>query len=598
MTKEILRFSTMGSVDDGKSTLIGRLLFDTKSIYTDQLKNEDLAYITDGLRAEREQGITIDVAYRHFVTEKRRYIIADTPGHEQYTRNMVTGSSNVNLSIILIDARKGVLTQTKRHAFIASLLKIPHLIVAVNKMDLVGYSEEVYNKIKEDFVQFSKKLNIQDIRFVPIVATDGDNVIDESINMLWYNGDTILSILENIHIASDNNLVDVRFPVQLVLRPNQDYRGYAGKVVSGIMRKDDDIIILPSKETAKIKSINTYSGEVKEAFASESVVITLDKELDISRGGMIVRSKNIPHVASNFEALIVWLGTEGLDLNRKFFIKHTTNVTKASIDEVIYTIDVNTLSRQNKKIELNDISRVSISTQTPLFFDSYDKNKATGSFILIDSITNLTVAAGMIVNKQPILKNKNNNILYEDKSYISKQEREIKLKQKGFTVWMTGLSCSGKSTIGKILERRLFDDYKQVCLLDGDNIRLGINNDLGFSLEDRSENIRRVAEIAKLLNNLGIIVIASFISPLEKDRQLAKEIIGKENFKEVFIDTPLEVCEQRDLKGLYKKARSGEIKDFTGIDSPYDIPINPYLTIKTVENTPEECAIKIIVDCF
>ena len=611
--KDLLRLSTIGSVDDGKSTLIGRLLTDSKSIYEDQLasikkytrfnenQEEEIAFLLDGLKAEREQGITIDVAYRYFSTPKRRFIIADTPGHEQYTRNMVTGASTSNLSIILIDAKNGLSIQTKRHSFIASLIKVPHLIVAINKMDLVDFSEEVFNKIKTEYQDFAKKLSILDIRFIPISAKLGDNVITRSLNMPWYKDNTVLELLENIYIGSDYNLVDLRFPVQYVLRPNQNFRGYAGQIASGVLRKGEEILILPSGEKTFVKSIKTFDGDLDEAYPLSSVCIETTDELDISRGDFLVRPGNKPIITDNIGAMLVWFDPKPMDFDKKYFLKHTTKTVQAKINQLLYQVDANTLHRKTtNEFKMNDIGRVEILLSSKLFWDPYSINRLTGSFILIDPITNSTVAAGVISDRRNKLRFKdektyenNSKNIFEEASRIVKSERVLKYNQNPVTLWITGLSGSGKSTIAKELEKELFLNDKLVYLLDGDNIRLGINKDLGFSIDDRNENIRRIAEIACLFNNAGIIVIASFISPTKQQRSLAREIIGKENFIEIFLDVPLEVCEKRDPKGLYKKARLNKINEFTGISSPYEIPENPHMVLKTHENSLSKCVDKI-----
>lgn len=617
--KDLLRFLTCGSVDDGKSTLIGRLLYDSKMIYEDQLAavmkdskvhgtngtDFDPALLTDGLKAEREQGITIDVAYRYFSTDKRKFIIADTPGHEQYTRNMATGASTCNLAIILVDARHGVAVQTKRHSFIVSLLGIKHVVVAINKMDLVDWSEEVFLKIRKNFCDFSSRLGFTDVQFIPMSALKGDNVVDRSAQSPWYEGPTLLSHLENVNIASDRNLIDFRFPVQYVLRPNLDFRGFAGTVASGIVRVGDEVASLPSGKRSRIKSIVTQDGNLNEAFPPMSVVLTLDNEIDVSRGNMLTHPKNAPHVGTKFDAMVVWMHEDALKPGGTYLLKHTTQTTPAVVSDVLYKVDVNTMSRvveveiASEPLGLNEIGRLQVELHRPLAFDPYEKNNQTGAFILIDRINNATVAAGMILDrivlpesfpeKAPVSKNitiENNLVLTEDRQRL--------FGQKGVTLWLTGLSGSGKSAIAKRLEKSLVESGHAAFILDGDNIRHGLNRDLGFEPEDRSENIRRISEVAKLFNQAGIIVITAFISPYQKDRAEAREIIGSGSFVEVFVDAPIEVCESRDPKGLYKKARAGEIPNFTGISDPYEAPDNPEVHLNTSLLSLDESAEKLL----
>ena len=593
---DLLRFTTAGSVDDGKSTLIGRLLHDSKNIYEDHLaslatdsrkagrEKIDFALLTDGLKAEREQGITIDVAYRHFATPKRRFIIADTPGHEQYTRNMVTGASTANLAVILIDARNGVLTQSKRHGFIASLLGIPHLVVAVNKMDLVDYSQDVFKAVCEEYRQFCAKLPARDVIFIPVSAFYGDNVVTRSSNMPWYDGPPLLSHLETVHIASDQNLIDFRFPVQYVLRPNQDFRGFCGTVASGVVRVGDEIVAMPSGKTSRVQRIVAAGEDVDYAFPPQSIAICLEDEIDISRGDMLVHPANLPWVASEVEALLIWMDTEPMKLNRQYVMKHTTRTVRGRVSELKYSIDPNTLHRQSAgALALNEIGRVNLQLLRPIMCDEYTTNRQTGSFVLIDPITNFTCGAGMVIDRShryetaavtPAERNITRHV-----GHVSIQEREQLLGHRPVTVWLTGLSGSGKSTLAYALEKRLTDEGHACFVLDGDNIRHGLNRDLGFSADDRSENIRRIAEVAKLFNEAGLIVITSFISPFRADRASAKEIIGQDRFAEVFVDASLETCEQRDPKGLYARARKGEIPDFTGISSPYEAPEDAALVI-------------------
>jgi bifunctional enzyme CysN/CysC len=620
-TKDLLRFLTCGSVDDGKSTLIGRLLYDSHMIYEDQLDKVakdskvygttdddfDPALLTDGLRAEREQGITIDVAYRYFSTDRRKFIIADTPGHEQYTRNMATGASTCDLAVILIDARYGVITQTKRHSFICSLLGIKHVVVAVNKMDIADWSEEKYEQIKDDYNAFVSRLNFADIHFIPMSALKGDNVVDRSEHMPWYDGPTFLHHLEGVNISTDRNLIDMRLPIQYVLRPNLDFRGFSGTMASGVLRVGDEVASLPSRQESKVKAIYGPDGEIDEAFAPQAVTVTLEDEIDVSRGNMLVPVKNIPHIGNEFEAMVVWMHEGAAKPGKNYLIKHTSSMIPGVLSDIRYKVDVNTMQRDKnageecaETLELNEIGRCHITLHRPIAFDPYDRNRSTGAFIIVDRLSNATVAAGMIVDrivskpghkKGPV----SQNIVKSD-SLVSAADRSKLLGQKGATVWLTGLSGSGKSTVAQQLEKELTEQGHLCYILDGDNVRHGLNRDLGFSMEDRKENIRRIAEVAALMNDAGVIVITSFISPYISDRQSAREVIGDESFIEVFVDTPIEVCEQRDPKGLYKKARSGEIQQFTGISDPYEAPQDAELTLPTEELSPEGAASMIIDD--
>lgn len=613
--KTLLRFTTTGSVDDGKSTLIGRMLYETNCIYEDQYlavektskkrgdAEVDLALLLDGLSAEREQGITIDVAYRYFSTSKRKFIIADTPGHVQYTRNMVTGASTAELAIILIDARNGVLTQSKRHGFIVSLLQIPHLIVAVNKMDLVDYSQEGYESIAKEYSEFSEKLDIHDITFIPVSALKGDNVITRSKKMPWYNGHTLLHMLENVHVSADKNLIDFRFPVQYVVRPHHDFRGFAGRIVSGTISKGEEIVVLPSGKASQVKSIVTFDGELKEGFAGQSVVITLEDEIDVSRGDIIVRRNNLPQVNNQFEAIICWMDEQNMSLSGHFILKHTTRLVKAFVTKIVYKIDVNTLHRQKAgTFSLNEIGRVEIKTAQPLFFDPYKINHETGSFILIDPITNHTVAAGMIRGAQRTVDDvaqeryarsrRSPNVSWEG-GYVDLKKWELRNGHKPAVIWLTGLSGSGKSTVARNVMQALFDAGCQVMLLDGDNVRHGLCGDLGFSGKDRSENIRRVGEAAKLFFEQGNIVVCTFISPFYKDRQFVRSILPEGCFIEVYVKCDINVCKRRDPKKLYEKAESGEIPEFTGVTSPYEEPESPEIIIETDLMSVEESVAKI-----
>jgi bifunctional enzyme CysN/CysC len=616
---DLLRFSTAGSVDDGKSTLIGRLLYDTKSIFEDQLAAvEDasarrgegyvnLALLTDGLRAEREQNITIDVAYRYFATPRRKFIIADTPGHIQYTRNMVTGASTAELAIILIDARNGVLTQSKRHGFLSSLLGIPHILVAINKMDLVDWSEERYEEIAADYTSFAQKLGVDDLTFIPISALLGDNVVDESERMPWYRGSTLLHHLEHVNVGAHRNLVDFRFPVQYVIRPDQDYRGYAGRIASGTIRPGEEILILPSRKTTTVASVDTFEGPLDEATAGDAIALTTTDELDISRGDMIVRPLNLPSADTEIDATICWTSEQPMEPNTQYWLRQTTRETKAFISRIVYRIDVDTLHRDEvKQFELNDIGRVQITTAQPIFFDRYQLNRETGSFVLIDPHTNNTVAAGMIRGEvktvddlppqksEEVLRPVSPDVVWEAWN-IDLAVREARSGHKAAVIWFTGLSGSGKSSIARALESRLFEAGAQTMLLDGDQVRHGINGDLGFSPGDRTENIRRVGELAALFFRSGSIVLCTFVSPFQADRARARGLVPRGRFVEVFVDTPLEECERRDAKGLYARARKGEIAHMTGISSPYEAPESPEVRVETVGREVDDVVGELVV---
>jgi bifunctional enzyme CysN/CysC len=615
--KDLLRFLTCGSVDDGKSTLIGRLLYDCKMIYEDQLATVlkdskihgttgggfDPALLTDGLKAEREQGITIDVAYRYFSTDKRKFIIADTPGHEQYTRNMATGASNCNLAIILIDARNGVVKQTRRHSFIVSLLGIKHIVVAVNKMDLVGYSEEVFENIRRQYNDFAARLQFTDLHFIPMAALHGENVVERGPNMPWYDGPTLLHHLENVNIASDRNLIDFRFPVQYVIRPDLHFRGFAGSVASGIVRKGDEILVASSGRRSRVKQILRSGKETDQAVAPMAVVITLEDEIDISRGDILTHPNNIPQRDTEIEAMLVWMHEDAAQEGRTYLLKHTTSTVPATFAKLRYKIDINTLRKVEKPftpgLEMNEIGRAHFSLHRPIHFDSYRKNPATGAFILIDRLSNATVGAGMIIDRlsaddRPGAQSPKSRNITPEGSLVSPELRRKITGQRGVTVWLTGLSGSGKSTIAKSLEKSLLEQGHLAFILDGDNLRHGLNRDLGFGAQDRSENIRRAAEVAHLMNQCGVIAITSFISPYRADREQARQIIGKNQFIEVYVSTPVEICEQRDPKGLYKKARAGEIPQFTGISDPYEVPESPDLVLPAHELAVEECVKKIL----
>jgi bifunctional enzyme CysN/CysC len=613
LNMDMLRFSTAGSVDDGKSTLIGRLLYDTKSIFEDQMEAietasarrgedyVDLALLTDGLRAEREQRITIDVAYRYFATPRRKFIIADTPGHVQYTRNMVTGASTAELAIILVDARNGVLTQSKRHAFISSLLQIPHLVVAINKMDLVDYSEEVYERIVKDFEDFAAKLDVDDIIYIPISALLGDNIVNKSENMAWYNGPTLLHHLEHVNVGARRNLIDFRFPVQTVLRPNWEYRGFAGRVASGSVRPGDEIVVLPSKQTSKVKGVDGPEGPLDEAYAGDPVVITLEDEIDISRGDMLARRNNLPNIGNVVEAYMCWMHDTPMEPNKPYVIMHTTKSAMAHVSNITYRIDVDTLHReQANELRVNEIGLVEVVCAKPLTFDQYKNNSETGSFVLIDPATNVTVGAGMIRGASSTVLDSpgekasiSRDVVWEPWN-VSREEREARNGHPASVVWFTGLSGSGKSSIAKELEKRLFARGAQTMLLDGDQVRHGLCGDLGFKDADRVENIRRVSHVARLFFEQGNITVCTFISPFQRERELARSLIAEGRFIEVFVDCDIEECKRRDPKGLYKRAIEGKIPNFTGISSPYEAPVNPELIIDTASTSVDEAVNTVI----
>jgi bifunctional enzyme CysN/CysC len=606
----LLRVATAGSVDDGKSTLIGRLLYDSKAVMEDQLAavertsrergNDytDLALVTDGLRSEREQGITIDVAYRYFATSKRKFIIADTPGHIQYTRNMVTGTSTAQLAIVLVDARHGLLEQSRRHAFLASLLGVRHIVLAVNKMDLIDWDQERFEAIREEFHAFAARLDVHDVTTIPMSALLGDNVVTKSDKAPWYDGPALLSHLEEVYIAGDRNLVDVRFPVQYVIRPqtreHADHRSYAGTVASGVMRVGDEIVVLPTGKTSRITGIDSPTGPVNEAFPPMAVSISLADDVDISRGDVIARVNNQPHVSSEFDATVCWMADgSALEPGRDYLIKHTTKITRARVVALDYRLDVNTLHRDKSAtaLKLNELGRITLRTQHPLLLDEYSRNAATGSFILIDPDTNGTVAAGMVRDTTPAANRTASPNTIRHQSLVCADDR----LSKGRTVWFTGLSGSGKSSVAVRVEQKLLERGCPAYVLDGDNLRHGLNADLGFSMADRAENLRRLAHIATLMADSGLTVLVPAISPLAEHRELARKVHADQGFGffEVFCDTPLSDCERRDPKGLYAKARAGEITHFTGIDSPYQRPKNPDLRL-TPDRGVDELAQQVI----
>jgi bifunctional enzyme CysN/CysC len=613
---DLLRFATAGSVDDGKSTLIGRLLYDSKQVLSDQLAHVeaasermghdfvDLSLLTDGLRAEREQGITIDVAYRYFATAQRRFIIADTPGHEQYTRNMVTGASTADLAIVLIDARKGVISQSKRHAFISSLLGIPHVVVCVNKMDLVDFDEHVFDAIVEDFDRFAARLEMPDVTFIPISALLGDNVVERSEAMPWYQGPPLLYHLEHVHIASDRNLIDVRFPVQWVIRPPAssvtDYRAYAGQLAGGVLRPGDDVVVLPSGHHTTVAAIDTFEGEVEEAFPPMSVALRLADDIDVSRGSMIVRTQNQPSVSTGFECLVCWMSEQPLSPRRRYLVKHTTRTVMVGAVDVRYRLDVETLRRDEDvtTLALNDLARVHLQLSAPLVFDSYRRNRVTGSLIIIDEATNETVAAGVILDTEvegstttEPKSERSPNVRWQG-SRMTRERRRGALGYGGATLWFTGLPGAGKSTVAAAVEERLIEAGRPALLLDGDNLRHGLNGDLGFDEEARTENVRRTAHVARLLAESGTIALVSLVSPYAADRQSAAALHAAEDlgFLEIYVNAPLELCEERDPKGLYARARSGELAGLTGVGAPYEAPTSPDLVLCSDETVEEEVA--------
>jgi bifunctional enzyme CysN/CysC len=615
LAMDLLRFTTAGSVDDGKSTLIGRLLYDSKAIFEDQLEAVemaskrrgdpyvDLALLTDGLRAEREQGITIDVAYRYFATPKRKFIIADTPGHIQYTRNMVTGASTAELAIILIDARKGVVTQSKRHGFLASLLEIPHILVTVNKMDLVDYRQDVYRRIVDEYTAFASKLSVQDMTFIPISALNGDNVVHKTEKMPWYDGPTLLHHLEHVNVGASRNLVDFRFPVQMVIRPHQDFRGFAGQIASGTISPGEEIVVLPTGKSSRVRSIVTLDGELQEAAAGDSIVLTLEDEIDISRGDMIVRKNNLPVVSNQFECILCWMNEESLNPNSSYILQHNTHQVRAFVSELNYRIDIDTLHREPAHtLHLNEIGRARLTTTQPIYFDPYRLNRATGGFILIDPYTNVTVAAGIIrsrarsvdeIREPQVERQRSTNVVWEG-GHITREMRERRNGHQAAVLWLTGLSGSGKSTIARQLEKRLFELGCQTTYLDGDNVRHGLNGDLGFSDADRKENIRRVAEVAKLMFEYGNIALCTFISPFKADRDFARSLLPEGRFIEIYVKCDIEVCKRRDPKGLYAKAMRGEIPEFTGISSPYEAPESPELLVETDVQSVDDILAQIL----
>jgi bifunctional enzyme CysN/CysC len=602
--KGLLRFITCGSVDDGKSTLIGRLLYESKLIFEDQLAaleadskkvgtqggELDFALLVDGLAAEREQGITIDVAYRFFSTDRRKFIVADTPGHEQYTRNMVTGASTADVAVILIDARKGVLTQTRRHSYIVSLLGIRHVVLAINKMDLMEYSQQTFDEIVAAYREFAQQIGLTDITAIPLSALRGDNMLERSERMRWYQGPTLMSYLESVEIEDDLQTRPFRLPVQWVNRPNQDFRGFAGTIASGTVRRGDNLRALPSGRQSRVTRIVSHDGDLESAVAGQSVTLTLADEIDVSRGDVLAAADAPPAVADQFQATIIWMHEEPMLRGRPYIIKVGTRALTGSITSPKYKVNVNTLERlAAKQLELNEIGVCNLSFDRAIPFDAYADNRETGGFIIIDKLSNDTVGAGLL----NFALRRAENIHWQALD-VNKGARSSLKGQRACVLWFTGLSGAGKSTIANLVEKRLHALGRHTYTLDGDNVRHGLNKDLGFTDADRVENIRRVAEVSRLMVDAGLIVLVSFISPFRSERRLARELMQPGEFLEVFVDTPLAEAEKRDVKGLYRKARRGELKNFTGIDSPYEAPEHPEIHLQTVLASPEEAAEQIL----
>ncbi|CCF00425.1 Putative ATP-sulfurylase large subunit/adenylylsulfate kinase (plasmid) [Sinorhizobium fredii HH103] len=602
-SKTVLRFITCGSVDDGKSTLIGRLLFDAKLIFEDQLTNLgrvgspgaangeeiDLALLLDGLEAEREQGITIDVAYRYFATSKRKFIVADTPGHEEYTRNMVTGASTADLAVILIDSRQGILPQTRRHSYIASLLGIRHLVLAVNKFDLVEFRQSVFDEIARDYRAFAKKLGFVSIQSIPISARFGDNVISASQNTPWYKGPALLEYLETVQLDPPAAERPFRLPVQLVMRPHADFRGYAGQIASGRISVGDPVVVAKSGQHSSVEAIVTFDGNLPTAAEGEAVTLVLADEVDASRGNMLVAPAARPFVADQFQAHVIWFDASPMLPGRSYVLRTESDSVSATVTALKHQVNINSFAREAaKSLQMNEVGVCNISTQAPIVFDAYKDNRATGNFVFVDRATNATVGAGMI--DFPLRRADN---VHWQATDVNKTARSVMKSQRPAVLWFTGLSGSGKSTIANALDRLLHARGKHTYMLDGDNVRHGLNRDLGFTEADRVENIRRVAEVAKLMADAGLIVLVSFISPFRGERQMARELMEEGEFIEIFVDTPLEECARRDPKGLYEKALAGKIANFTGVSSPYEVPENPELHLNTVEEDPTALALKI-----
>ncbi len=602
--KGVLRFLTCGSVDDGKSTLIGRLLYDTKLIFEDQLatlkrdsvkhgtqgENIDFALLLDGLEAEREQGITIDVAYRFFSTDKRKFIVADTPGHEQYTRNMATGASTADLAVILIDARKGVLPQSKRHTYIANMLGVRHVVLAVNKMDLVEYSRARFHEIVASYLQIAEHLGFESITPIPMSALKGENVTKKADTMAWHDGPTLLEHLEAVEIADERANTPFRLPIQWVNRPNLDFRGFSGTITSGSVKPGDSVVVAKSGKASRVKAIVTADGDLQSASAGQAVTLVIDDEIDASRGDVFASANARPEVSNQFTANILWMHEDELTTGHAYLLKIGAQTVQATITGIRHKIDINTLDKaQGHALGLNEIGFCNISTNQPIAFDPYRNIRESGAFILIDRFTNLTVGAGMI--EFSLLRATN---VHRHAMDVTKATRSLLKGHKPAILWFTGLSGAGKSTIANLVERRLADMGAHTYSLDGDNIRQGLNKDLGFTDQDRVENIRRIGEVSKLFVDSGLIVTASFISPFRAEREMVRGLVDKGEFVEIFVDAPLDVAEQRDPKGLYRKARSGQIKNFTGIDSPYEAPVKPELKLDTANATAEALADQVI----